>query len=475
MAAPKTKYVRSDAVGGGNGNIDAASGPGGNYAWTWNEFITLANLPRYGDTYYIKAGNYTLTADLDFYSGQGYAPIVVEGYNNTPGDNPTGNNRPYINAGVYDLDLGGYFYFKNFRTRHIEWHGCNSNGPATVVMNCSSRNVGAAGTFPAAFSGRGLWIDCDGRSSYWGWYVTGYVIGCAAYSSNIGFFHIGRGCVHGSVARNCIYGIQGPWIVGPMPFTDNTMYSCSGSGIYVRTDQGDGYGPFLGNIFDTCGNGVQVDTPAGDHIWLDYNNYENLSGSDVVNCSKGREQTSGDPGFFNAITGYDYRIGPSIKGQGFPKWQTFFDHILDPDLDGWSDQGAMQRQELIGETSVDRETGAEARGGSGSCVKFAPSSTVHPQVWVFQIPCGNGTSMSLNFWHKITAGFNGSLTFSAGGSGITPIVEDVVPLVDDDTYHVYASDIMTPTQNGYVTIIIRARDGLVSGNIFVDDINTYSL
>jgi len=467
----KTRYVRGDAVGGGDGTVDAASGPGGHYAWTWNEFITLTNLPRHGDHYYIKGPfTYTLAADLDFYSGYVYDPIIVEGYYNTPGDTPTGNNRPLFAGGAWDLDLGGRFYFKNFRITTSNRLGCDSDGPSTVVMNCSCVSTAPAGVWPGAFSGRGLWIDCSAESNYSGWFAKGFMIGCVAHDCVIGFEHQGRGGVYYSIAYDCTTGATiAAGSYGPAVVESNTFYNMFSRAVYIRDTCN---GPVLGNEFDTCPNAVVCEAPAGRQVWLDFNNYEYIGGASVVNCSKGTEQTTDDPGLFNVVTGHDFRIGPNIKGQGFPKWEGLFSHILDRDLEGWADQGALQRRELIGETSVDRETGAQARGGTGSCVKFAPSSILHPQVWVFQVPCGSGVSVNLVFWHKVTSGFNGSLTFSASGSGITPIVDSAVPLTDDGDYHLYISDPMTPSQNGYVTIALKARDGPFSGNIFIDDIDT---
>jgi hypothetical protein len=75
-------------------------------------------------------------------------------------------------------------------------------------------------------------------------------------------------------------------------------------------------------------------------------------------------------------------------------------------------------------------------------------------------------------WHKISAGFNGSLTFSASGGGIIPINDAVIALTDDGSYHEYVSGNMTPTSSGYITMALKARDGVVTGNVFIDDVTT---
>jgi hypothetical protein len=226
----------------------------------------------------------------------------------------------------------------------------------------------------------------------------------------------------------------------------------------------------MNNIFDTGDDGVNFDAPAGEVVWLDYNNFENLTGHNTVNVSRGHYGTTDDPAFFKASS-YDFRIGPDIKGQGFPNFEWFFRHLFPEDVDSWPDQGALQRKEIIGETAAVQETGANALS-AGSCVKLSPTTTDRPLAWVFMVPCTNATSFRVELWCKITPGFNGSLDISVFGSGVTPIEHANIPLTDDGAYHQYLSDILIPTSDGYVTVILQAYDGVVSGDIFIDNITT---
>jgi len=472
MAAPKTRYVRADSSGGGNGSQDVTSGP--NAAYTWAEF--LANLPRYGDTYYIKGPyTYTFTSDLNLYAGHGSSsPITIEGYYNTPGDNPTGNNRPKFACGAYELEIEDYTYFKNFRITTSDWSGCWSHGPGIVVINCSSYNSYGTSGYAAFSGGDGVWIDCDGRSRNGAAFRgSGRYIGCVAYNSEDGF-DIPSSVMIECVAYGCTNGLWQMWQRFPTLAIRNTFYNCSDAvhGFMHWYETEGELGVYLGNVFDSCVNGVVYDIAGGRQLWLDFNNFNNISGDDVSGVDKGDDWSNDDPGFFST-SGLDFRIGPGVKGQGFPKWQNLFDHILDPDVEGWSDQGALQRLERIGEVNATQEVGPDARSGS-SCVKLEPKSTVHASVWEFQVYAANGVPMTCNFWHKITSGFNGSLAFSASGQGVTPIVDDTVTLVDDGAYHEYISPSMTSTSDGFLTIRLKFLDGAVSGDIFIDDITTES-
>lgn len=463
----KTRYVRADADGAGNGTTSVVGGANG--AWTWAQF--LGNLPRHGDHYHIKGPfTYTVTTDLDFFSGMGDEPIIMEGWNTVPGDNPTGTNRPLIACGPWDFHLGGYTFFKNFRTTHTNWRGCLIDPPASVVINCASRNTGPLGETPHAYSGwGGVWIDCDAQSTWGGWFGQGNIIGCCAHDCVYGIITWQSLHVRGNIIKDCTYGLWLGYGVGGLHtfVRDNIFYNCTQIGIKGELEC---FGPILNNIFDSGGDGINFDTPAGRVVWLDFNNFDNLSGSRAVNVDRGRDTSSDDPAFFNALVD-DFRIGPDIKGLGFPKFEWYFMHLFPDDADSWADQGALQRWEIIGETAAVQETGANAQS-AGSCVKLSPSTTDRPLAWVFLVPCENAVPFTVLLWHKVTSGFNGSLDFSAFGSGVTPIEHANIPLTDDGVYHQYLSGVLTPTSDGYVTVMLQAYDGAVSGDIFIDDITT---
>lgn len=69
--------------------------------------------PEAGNTIYIKNGTYvmgeTVTTAKD---GATQKPIVVEGYNSTRGDKPTGSTRPTLNWGATLFSSGDYWHFK---------------------------------------------------------------------------------------------------------------------------------------------------------------------------------------------------------------------------------------------------------------------------------------------------------------------------------------------------------------------------
>ena len=463
MAAPRTRYIRSDADGAGNGTTSTVGGPNG--AWTWNQM--QADDANYGDTYYLKSGTYTLTADFESGSGLGSAPVIFEGWDVTPGDNPIGNNRPLIAAGGYECSIGQCTHCRNMRFTSSYFLGVFGDGQV-IFTNCSAVNSASALSYAAAFGGRGVWINCDASSNYIAFEVIGPVIGCLAYNSPSGI-QARRGLAYGNILYNCSFAGVNIW-----PFTEfdgtfvqnNTFWSCD-HGVHGRDDH---MNAILSNIFDHGNIGVYWEVPTGEHIvWLDFNNFVEINNNDF-NCDDGDYTTSEPPDFFNQPAG-DYRIGPATKGAGFPTWGDFFGHILGSNVETYSDQGALQRAEIVGETAAISEIGANARS-QDICVKLSPTITDEASSWVFEIPAVIGRVMRCSFYHKVTPGFNGSLLFSASGNGITPIDDAVVVLIDDDDYHNYSSDFMTPSANGYVTIILKAYDGVVTGDIFIDDIST---
>ena len=463
MAVPRIRYIRADADGAGDGTTQLVGG--GTGAWTWNQM--LADEAKYGDTYYLKSGTYALTADFESGGGNGGSPVIFEGWDVTPGDTPIGNNRPLIAAGSFQSIIGECTFCRNIRFTSTNVLGAFGDGQV-IFTNCSAVNSAPLLSYAAAFGGRGTWINCDASSNYIAFEVIGPVIGCLGYNSPSGI-QARRGLAFGNILYNCTFaGISiWPYFSGDGTFIqNNTFWSCdhaiNGTDGHINS--------ITSNIFDNGNIGVYWDVPTGGHIvWLDNNNYGDLN-DDEFNCDDGGNSTHEAPGFFNQAAG-DYRIGPVMKGAGFPTWTPFFDHILGEDLTNFPDQGALQRAEIVGETAAVVELGANARS-KNICVKLSPTATADALSWVFEVPASAYQITRCSLYHKITTGFNGSLLFSASGSGITPIVESVVTLIDDDAYHNYLSDYMTPSIGGYITIILQAYDGIVSGDIFIDDITT---
>jgi len=111
-----------------------------------------------------------------------------------------------------------------------------------------------------------------------------------------------------------------------------------------------------------------------------------------------------------------------------------------------------------------------ARGGSGLCVYLDPKFTDTYFPWKFLVPCTSTTPFNVKMYVKKTSsGANCLLKFSASGAGITEIVRDSVSLTD--TWVEYTSSAMTPTEDGFVEIILEAINGTTTGDIGIDDIS----
>ena len=121
-----------------------------------------------------------------------------------------------------------------------------------------------------------------------------------------------------------------------------------------------------------------------------------------------------------------------------------------------------------------KEDGANARGGSGSCVKLNPSSTTDKLIWTFLVPTTAVTAFQLTFWHKITASYNGSLKCTIYDTDNTTklLNAEAVSFTDDAAYHQYTATSTEPTTTGFCRVVLEILDGAVSGDIYVDDVST---
>jgi len=125
-----------------------------------------------------------------------------------------------------------------------------------------------------------------------------------------------------------------------------------------------------------------------------------------------------------------------------------------------------------GEGILIRETGANARGGSGSCAKLIPFSTDVPLYWKFLVPVTASTNFQLKFWHKISSGFNGSVkvTIYDTDDETKLLDQQSVTLTDDGQYHQYTATGVTPANTGFCRCVVEILNGIKRGVIYIDDI-----
>ncbi len=132
----------------------------------------------------------------------------------------------------------------------------------------------------------------------------------------------------------------------------------------------------------------------------------------------------------------------------------------------------------FGSGTVSKETGANARGGSGSCIKFNPSATGADLTYQFLVPVTAAEEFTLNFWHKITSSYNGTVKVTIYDSDDDTTVllnAESVSLTDDGNYHQYTSTGCTPTDTGFCRVKINVRDGAVTGDVYIDDMTVVAV
>jgi len=122
--------------------------------------------------------------------------------------------------------------------------------------------------------------------------------------------------------------------------------------------------------------------------------------------------------------------------------------------------------------TIQKETGSNARGGSGTCIKATPSLTYDSLMYSFLVPVTGSQNTTLSFWHKITSGFNGSvkLTIYDVDDSTKLINQANVTLTDNSQYNQYTSSSFQATATGLCRAVIEIFNGSSSGSVYIDDI-----
>lgn len=278
-------------VGGAVSEIDDLKDPG------W--MFTI------GNTIWVKAGTYTLTAHLSIqYGGSASLRLSVLGYNSSRGDNPTGNDRPLFAGGAnYYVEMGNYQVTKNFRIEgsyggailRVDSYSYTQN--CSVIQTTASTWVGGIQTWGA----NAVIIDCEVVNTN-GWAIFAendvgtLVHGCYIHDSKGGIAIAGSGCIVFTICDTCSdYGIR---VYVNLGFIMNcVLYNCG-----VGIDGVTYLNWHVHNCIITgCTTGVQK-TTLNTSWYLNYNNWYGNT-SDVTNVLKGDQATAVDPLFTNAAAG----------------------------------------------------------------------------------------------------------------------------------------------------------------------------
>jgi len=146
------------------------------------------------------------------------------------------------------------------------------------------------------------------------------------------------------------------------------------------------------------------------------------------------------------------------------RWQNGMPSIGKPIMGGTTE----------GEVTLSKETGAAARGGSGTCAKLLPLSTTAYGYWDFYVPVTAATAFTMSFWYWCTSGFNGQIkvtTYDTDQVAVLDASRDVGETADGD-WHQYAGFEVTPTATGLCRVRVEVLQGAHSAAdvIYIDDI-----
>ena len=252
-------------------------------------------------------------------AGTSAAPVKFTGMASDGSANPTGDNRPLIAAGAYNVTLASYWNVSDVRVTTTGSTGL-SNGSSNTFVNCKAYN---SSTTPkrSALTGGGSSgaISCECQSDY-GYGLSGILFFQHCYSHD---------CSNGASARAF------------SPAANNlVMISCIADTSVVGVYVGSSYGLVIENCtFYACKTNVSANAASGCRVvnnifagsagtedgaiwnvaspvdYWDYNDFYNLN-HDRTNVAAGAHDFDADPLFTDAANGDFSRTETDADGIG---------------------------------------------------------------------------------------------------------------------------------------------------------------
>lgn len=304
-----------------------------------------------GNKFWIKNGSYSIDTTVNISAaGTSQKPIIIEGYNTTRGDTPTGTSRPTITSGTSTFMVGANWdlynlIFTGTTSTQVLGLGLNSK----IVNSKVSNTSGTANRFGILLTTDNLLLNCEFISTLGGAVrctvnaqIT--IIGCYIHDSDIGLSLTGTGSsshVAYNIFDNCT--TQAIFInaanTAAHMFLGNTFYGAeTPAGIGVQMISGVTDVRIINNIF----YGFVTAVTHADTQTIGYDNFNNYynNTTDVTNWTKGSNDLALNPQFVSAAAG-DFRIGTNLRAAGIPS--VFPGEITT----GYTDIGAVQRKELL--------------------------------------------------------------------------------------------------------------------------------
>lgn len=292
-----------------------------------------------GNKFWIKNGTYTLGATVSLAAtGSTTKPIVIEGYNSSRGDKPTGSTRPIIGTGT-----AAWVSAANWEYYNLQWTGTGTNvislsasnkiGYCKLTNSSTTASRGAIGVIAGgtntfifmneAISYRGRALNAatsnDG-STVWGNYFHDSDVGIMTSSTTTEITYINNiiaGCVTAAIQ---VTGTR----TGGLTISGNTIYGAEnklGIGISLATGTTNTW--TFNNILYGLASGV-THADAQTVSYDNFNNYFNNT-SDVTNWTKGTNDTAVNPGFgsITQYTGATATTSGSVLTQAGATFPTF--------------------------------------------------------------------------------------------------------------------------------------------------------
>lgn len=271
----------SSGVGNMGGALDIVTA-----AWANNTTLVVP-----GQKVYVKNdGTMTLTGNTAITNdGTSILADIFEGYNNTRGDAPKGNDRPLIAGGANNFYFDNYWKLKNIRVTTTSTLGLRADVDS-CFENCSVTNSSGSADRSALEAGSSTTkiYKCEGIST------NGDAVNLASGGSSVYFSYLhdsnvgvrlgGDFCnILNNLIANSTIGIYDGGVAGidGHTVTNNTFYNCTTA---IGINDGSGWGVFS-NLIDNCTTGASWATEQGINCF-DYNQWSN-NGTDVSNVTKG--------------------------------------------------------------------------------------------------------------------------------------------------------------------------------------------
>lgn len=286
-----------DCTDGDGGNMTGGDGKVGGCLDIMTDAFCEQLTP--GNDVYIQDDNtaMTLAASLSVENdGTETAPITIEGYKSSRGDNPAkgSGDQPVITCAANAFTFDDYWVFRNLNIDITETYGLYP-GLSCVIENCDINQSGSGTRYAVHDTGGSKIIDCELQAAN-GRAVRARsdtaIINCYIHDSTSGiYFDSDRGFIAGNVIDTCPCGIDIN-SRGLVVVLNNTIYGSTGHAISGTSGAAN---LFINNIFDACAVGVEWTTPTYSN-YFNYNCWDctdDIVDTDVV---AGSNAVSGDPG-----------------------------------------------------------------------------------------------------------------------------------------------------------------------------------